>query len=161
MLGSRLYRLLTAGALLLLIASSGAEAAQCEQEGAAIAVTPEPPGMFHFKICNCRNAAVAAAVKYNADGTNFVTHGWWQIEANTCQDIADFRQGDFYMFAYGIASHTMQVFVGGPDTAKVCVNSAPAPFTYTGTKTCAPSDQRDFTHIKVSKPAITWVLHPQ
>jgi uncharacterized membrane protein len=158
MLATRFCGVITAGLFLLAVAPSPSEAASCEQQ-AVTAPSPEPPGWFHFRICNCRSAAVSAAVKYNSDGTNFATHGWWQIEANTCQDIADFRQGDFYMFAQSIVSGTLQVFTAGSDTAKFCVSS-PANFTYFGTKTCAARDQRDFTHIKLSKPATTWLLKP-
>jgi len=30
---------------------------------------------FHFKICNSRVFTVYAAVKYNSNGSNYVTHG--------------------------------------------------------------------------------------
>ena len=111
---------------------------------------------FHFKVCNTRIFSVFLAVRYNSDGVNYVTHGWWVIEPHTCQEISDFRTGDFYLFAQTFNKIPTQVFVVSSDTVKICVEVGA--FTYSGDRACGQADIRDFSHMVVSKPTVTWTL---
>jgi uncharacterized membrane protein len=117
----------------------------------------EPPGRFLLKVCNTRTIIVILAVRYNVDGKNYVTHGWWQISPRTCQEIAHFRQGHFYMFAQSFDTNPIQVFVHGSDLAKFCV-TLNSRFSYSDNKSCGAAERRDFSHLVVSTPTLTWNL---
>jgi uncharacterized membrane protein len=112
---------------------------------------------FLFKVCNSRTFHAYVAVRFNSDGKNFVTHGWWPIRPRTCQDIADFRKGNFYVFAQSFDTNPIQVFVHGPQLVKICVVDRKN-FTYIGTRNCNPSDLRDFSHLRVMKNTVSWNL---
>ena len=144
---STLFRSITAAVLLLQAAAAHAQ--QPTDQSAS--------GTFHLKVCNSRNFIVYAAVKYNSDGSNYVTHGWWPIEPKHCFDIGDFRKGDFYVFAQTFDSNPVQVFVAGSDLVKLCVVMK-VNFTYSGTRTCNATEYRDFSHLVVSNPTLTWTL---
>jgi uncharacterized membrane protein len=112
---------------------------------------------FHFKICNSRVFTVYVAVKYNSDGSNYITHGWWPIEPKHCFDISDFRRGDFYVFAQTFDQNPVQVFVIGSDFAKVCIVEKHN-FTFFGNRACNASEYRDFSHLVVQRSTLTWNL---
>jgi uncharacterized membrane protein len=145
---SRLCSYVSAATLLLVLTA----ASQPAGSGAT-----EPADRFHFKVCNTKTFTIIVAVRFNSDGKNYVTHGWWQIEPLTCQEVADFRRGHFYMFAQSFNTNPIQVFVLGSDLARFCVTLSGS-FSYSGTNTCDVADYRDFSHLVVSNPTLRWTL---
>jgi uncharacterized membrane protein len=121
----------------------------------------EPAGRFHFEVCNEKTFPIMVAVRYNSDGVNYITHGWWYIPpgppGRRCQSIAHFRNGDFYFYAQSFNTNPIRVFVVGSDLAQFCVTTTER-FTYSGAKTCDASDRRDFSHLVISGSILTWTL---
>jgi uncharacterized membrane protein len=112
---------------------------------------------FLFRVCSQQDVPVFIAVRFNADGSNFMTHGWWIIERGTCQDIADFRKGEFYVYAQTYGTNPIKVFVTGSDLAKMCVK-LPENFTYSAMPACDPGERRDFSRVFVTSDMFTWSL---
>jgi uncharacterized membrane protein len=150
MFASRFSRSMAGAVALLQLTAAHAQQPSTRISAAASAT-------FNFKVCNLRTFIVSVAVKYNSDGANFITHGWWHIQPRTCQEISDFRQGDFYVFAQTFNLNPVQVFVVGSDLAKFCVIEK-VNFTYSGTRTCNEAEYRDFSHLVVSTSTVTWNL---
>jgi len=111
---------------------------------------------FLFTVCSQQDFPVIVAVKFNTDGSRFMTHGWWKIEPGTCQDIGDFRKGEFYFFAQTYRTNPIKVFVKGSDLVKLCVKLEN--FTYFAMPACDSNELRDFSRALVSSDRLRWGL---
>jgi uncharacterized membrane protein len=57
--------------------------------------------MFTFEVCNRSNvsASVAVSNRVAPGDARFEVQGWWTVAAGNCENLGDFVQGWFYIYA--------------------------------------------------------------
>lgn len=120
---------------------------------AAALLLSTPPARADFRVCNNTASRASVALAYT-DGASWVSEGWWNLKANSCETLLGGALAAEFYYVYGIDES------GGEWKGRAQMCTQDREFRIEGRQDCFVRgfDRTGFLEIDTGKDAKDWTV---
>ncbi len=111
------------------------------------------PARADFRLCNDSSGRVSVSLSFT-DGTGWVTEGWWNLKANTCETLLRGQLAAQFYYVYAMDER------GGEWKGKAFMCTRDREFRIVGRQNCLVRgfDRTGFFEVDTGKDAKNWTV---